>query len=530
VTRPGADPRGQVLIISAFALIVLMAIGAIVVDLGMSWLLHRKEQNAADPASVAAAHWIPGNPGGGQTAMEGEACFYAQKNGFFLGDPGCAAALGSGSLEVNSPPATTRAGNFQGRPGFVEVVIHDTHPSFFGQLFGRPFAEVVTAAVAANTEGNSNSSSLVALGGSCTPPDDGDSSISGGGTIFIHPAAGVSSPGGYVNVNAPCGAIRNPGACDGNGNASALGITGGATLTAPHVFVVGACGQGGGGQLRCYPAGSPPSTPCLDEQDIPLGDPLAGLEEPWPFLQGSLPVPACPKASEINSPSDPNPCTLSKTGGANAPCPTGVCTMSPGVYYAGWDIKSGVQVVMKPGMYVFAGFGIQTVAGAELSAIADVAADGITPIDARVTIFSTDYTPGCQAGQPKFCQGSININSNGPLILKATTLGTCALVSPTICPWKGILLWQDGSVVNTAKDVSITGQADLVLAGTIYAPKSDVSITGGANSTGCNDAVDPICLAVQIVSRQWKVAGQGVMDMPYDPSELYQLEQQGLVH
>lgn len=522
--RSDAESRGQVLVISAVALIVLMAIGAIVVDLGMSWLLHRKEQNAVDPASVAAAHWIPGNPGGGQAAMESEACFYAQKNGFFTGDANCASALGSGNLEVNSPPATTKAGNFQGRPGFVEVIIHDTHPSFFGQLFGRPFAEVVTAAVAANTEGNSNSSSLISLGGQCSPPDDGDSTVTGGGTLYIHPATGVTDPGGYVNVNANCGAIRNPGVCDGNGNASALAITGGGTLTAPHVFVVGACGTGGGGTLNCFA-----TSPCLDEQAIPIGDPLGGLPEPWPLLQGSLAVPPCPKVTEINSPSDPNPCTLSATGG-NAPCPTGTCTMSPGVYYAGWDIRSSVRVVMKPGMYVFAGFGIQTVAGAELSAIADVAADGVTPIDARVTIFSTDYAQGCQAGQQKFCQGSININSNGPLILKATTAGTCALVSPTICPWKGILLWQDGSVVNTAKDVSITGQADLVLAGTIYAPESNVSITGGANSTGCNDAVNPICLAIQIISRQWKVAGSGVMDMPYNPDELYQLEQQGLVH
>jgi hypothetical protein len=522
VIRSSEDARGQVLVISAVALVVLMAIGAIVVDLGMSWLLHRKEQNAVDPAALAAAHWIA--PFGTQGQMEAEACFYAQENGFFTADANCAIALANRDLDVNSPPATAAAGNFQGRPGFVEVVIRDTHPSFFGQLLGRPVAVVTTGAVAANTEGNSNSSSLIALGSLCQPPDDGDSTVSGGGEIYVHPASGVTDPGGYVHVNANCGAVNTSGVCDGNGNASALGITGGAELTAPHVFVVGACGSGGGGTLTCLA-----TSPCLDEQTIPIGDPLGDLPEPWPLLQGSLPVPPCPRTSEVNSPSDPNPCTLSASGG-NAPCPTGTCIMSPGVYYAGWDIKSSVRVVMKPGMYVFAGFGIQTVAGAELSAIADVAADGVTPIDARVTIFSTDHEPGCLAGQPKFCQGSITINSNGPLILKATSDTTCQLVSPTICPWKGILLWQDDSVVNAPRDVSIAGQADLILAGTIYAAESNVSITGGANSTGCNDAIDPICLAIQLISRQWKIAGQGVMDMPYNPDELYQLDQQGLVH
>ena len=77
--------RGQVLVMSAASMLVLMAIAAIVVDLGMSWLLHRQEQNAADPASLAAAKWLRDTPSSGTQfqAMQSEACFYAQKNGFF---------------------------------------------------------------------------------------------------------------------------------------------------------------------------------------------------------------------------------------------------------------------------------------------------------------------------------------------------------------------------------------------------------------------------------------------------------------
>lgn len=510
--------RGQILIISAVALIVLMAIGAIVVDLGMSWLLHRKEQNAVDPASIAAAQYVP--PFGNQGQMEAQACFYAQQNGFFVGDAGCVAAMASGNFDVNSPPATAKAGNFQGRPGFVEVIIRDTHPSFFGQLFGRPVATVTTAAVAANTDGNSNSSSLLSLGGGCNPPDDGDSSVSGGATVFIHPATGVTSPGGYVTVNASCGNINTPDVCDGNGNASALGITGGATLTAPYVSVAGGCGKSGGGTLECYPAGS---GPCLDEQAIPSGDPLADLREPWPLLQGSLPVPPCPDVTQINSPTDSSPCDL--TSGS---CPTGTCVMTPGVYYAGWDLGPHVTVVIKPGMYVFAGFGIKMNAGASLSSIGDRDADN-NPIEARVTIFSTEHTEGCLAGIQNFCEGPIEIRSNGPLNLKATNATTCQQVSPAICPWKGILMWQDDTVVDTPDDITINGQADLVLSGTVYAPLSEVSINGGASSTGCGSNPE-ICLAIQIISRQWNISGSAVIDMPYDPSELYQLEQQGLVH
>lgn len=518
--RPDNNPRGQILIVAAAAMVVLVGIAAIVMDLGMSWMLHRQEQNAADPGAIAAAQWVPS---GNQANMNAEACFYAHQNGFFVSDAGCAIALASGDLDVNSPPSSAMSGDFQGRAGFVEVIIRDTHPSFFGQFFGRSTAEVTTAAVAAHTTGNSNSSSLVALGRACNGPDDGDSTVTGGGTLTIHPATGVSTPGGFVHVNAPCGSIGNPQLCDGNGNSSALAITGGGHLVTPHASVVGGCGRSGSGaSFACYF-----TSPCLDEQAIPTGDPLAQLPEPWPQLQGTLPAPNCPKISELNTPTDNDPCNLTRQN-----CPqvgsTWVCTMQPGVYYAGWDIGNQVRVDMLPGMYVFAGGGIRLNAGASIDSVTGVDGSG-NPIDARITIFSTDgptCTPAAQTGQ---CAGAITLNSNGQVRLKATNTTTCQQVSPAICPWRGLLLWQDGSVNHQAENVRIQAQSDLVLSGTIYAPRSLVSIQGGTSGTGCSGSPQ-ICLAVQIIARQWSIAGGGTIDMPYDPAELYQLEQRGLVH
>jgi hypothetical protein len=201
--------------------------------------------------------------------------------------------------------------------------------------------------------------------------------------------------------------------------------------------------------------------------------------------------------------------------------------MDPGIYYAGWDIQGTVQVVMKPGMYVFAGFGIKMSAQSSLTSISGIDGSG-NPIDARVTIFSTDYTAGC-ASRPNFCEGDIHINSSGPLRLKATDKTTCQQVSPAICPWTGLLLWQDGTVVGTPGDVVINGQADLVLSGTIYAPKSSVTINGGSNGTGCSGSPET-CLAIQIISRQWTINGGGTVDMPYNPVDLYPILGQGLVY
>jgi hypothetical protein len=200
--------------------------------------------------------------------------------------------------------------------------------------------------------------------------------------------------------------------------------------------------------------------------------------------------------------------------------------MDPGVYYAGWDIKNKVQVVFKPGLFVFAGGGITPGPSTTLETVSGVDVDG-NVIDARITIFSTDG-PNCPA-MPKQCQGNIKITSDGALRLKATDATTCGQVIPTICAWKGILIWMDGSVNGTPEDIEVEGKAELVMSGTIYAPESNVKITGGSGSTGCGGSPE-ICLAIQIISESWAISGNSVIDMPYDPSQLYVLEQQGLVH
>jgi len=114
-------------------MIVLLLIGALVVDLGFSWMLRRQEQNAADPGAVAAARWLQdanGNavtPSTVQGTMNADACFYAQQNGIFNGDANCASALAGKQLQVTSPPIS---GPYVGRDGFVQVTITSSHPSF----------------------------------------------------------------------------------------------------------------------------------------------------------------------------------------------------------------------------------------------------------------------------------------------------------------------------------------------------------------------------------------------------------------
>lgn len=512
------NERGQILVVTAAAMIVLFGIAALVVDLGMSWMLHRQEQNAADPAAIAAARWLrdpaTGAPALNPGAMNVDACMYAQANGFFVGDtPDCAAARLSGGLQVHSPPIS---GAYSGQPQKVQVIITAEHPSFFGRIWGHSTATVSTSAVAANDAGPSNSSSLVALKPDCSGGAAGQ--VSGGGVVRIFPVGGGN--GGYVHVNSTCGA-SNDDLCDNGSGGSALAISG--VLRSPFTYVVGSCTYSGSGTngLQCQPT---TVTACLDEQSVPLGDPLAPLPEPplAAFDPGRCPNGTGP--GTLSLPSSTSACELKGGGGGTCPDIGGVatCSLPPGVYYGGWDVKSNVRVRLTDGLYILAGGGIKLSGSSEITTV-----DSTTGAAARVTIFSTDG-PGCPSIGVQ-CQGSITFTANQAFNARATNSATCQVASPQICPWRGILLWQDGTASHPDAPIKLGGTASSTLSGTIYAPKADVLINGGSGTTGCDGTATASCLSIQIISWTWKIDGNALVEMPYDPNELYQITQRGLV-
>jgi len=476
------ESRGQVLVLVAGAMLTLLAVGALVVDLGFSWMLHRHEQNAADSGALAAARWIgdfrttgdakygPSGPGGGPAGlMWKEACSQAIENGFFPGaggnPSGCLPANDgerAATLVVNYPPVGDSAGSFAGRSGFVQVVISGQHASFFGRVIGQDQATVVSSAVAANSDGDSNPYSLVALDTTAT---------CGTGKI-----GGNSNPNLKVNV---AGAVHVNSTCASGTPNSTCSISGNGGLTI-----------GGGGQLgatgKVYVAGTCKADPSslvgtLVEGAIQLGDPLAELAPPTATAVAICPTTGAPATTQ---------CELKN----------GSYTLQPGIYRGGWKITGpSTTVTLSPGVYIISGGGIKQTNGA------------LSAASGNILIYSTD-DPACPTNNA-FCQGSIDL-TGGSLSLSGITSG----------PYKGMVIWQDGngSCATLACPVSLEGSTALNIGGTIYAPKQLVSLAGGSSGTGT--------AAVQIISWQWKITGDANLLLPYDPNQLYHLDQRGLVH
>jgi hypothetical protein len=261
----------------------------------------------------------------------------------------------------------------------------------------------------------------------------------------------------------------------------------------------------------CQVSGGTVPTP-VTEGAPQIGDPLASLVGP---RQEDYPAGNCPNNAGVYRQMNPTwrGCGVNRNS----------VTLTPGVYWGGWSFSGNSTVVnLQPGIYIMAGGGITVAGQASIDTVGDGAGN-----PARVLIFSTDNTmdPNCaddiaiaRSGgtppDPKCVQGQLKLSGQGSVEIWGLASG----------PWRGLLMWQDGDGSNCTAPIELTGDGALNLAGTIYAPCARVKITGNG------DAVGGVRLAVQIISWQWDVGGEGNLYMPYDPNELYRITQRGLVH
>jgi len=185
---------GQILIVTAALLVVLIAFLGLATDVGYLRFMKRESQKAADAGAIAGASEVL--HGGNVTAT---ARYDTALNGFTQGKNGV-------NVEVNNPPLS---GPNTGKAAYVEVIVHQTDvPLLFMKIGGQNLGTVSSRAVAALTSGTN---CVYAL-----RPD----------------SVGIKmSPGGGYEVEINCGVIVNSdttnSAVNPNGNtlrASSLGI------------------------------------------------------------------------------------------------------------------------------------------------------------------------------------------------------------------------------------------------------------------------------------------------------------------
>jgi len=306
--RRARSENGQVLIIAALCLTVLLGFVAFATDVGM--LLHEKRilQTAADSAAIAGAAQL-GNaaskPGGGATHCNtnNDNCWYyaaladAAQNG-----------VPTSAVTPKNPPSV---GPNSGSSAYVEVIITQPQPTFLAGLFGFSTMSAAARAVATNVPTTACIWTLSSA------------------------APGTNGPGGVDLTGGADLDLPNCGILDNATGAFAFHMTGGTTLTAASIGVSGTDTIHNGADLNGAIAPATPS-PAPVTGMATVSDPLAS-------------VVTVPPASDYSS-----GCTAQSYGTGNYTI--GPSTPTGYVCYSSFTVSNGSpNITLNPGLYIITG-------------------------------------------------------------------------------------------------------------------------------------------------------------------------------
>jgi len=462
--------------------VLILAIAALVFDVGQNLLDRRTEQNAADAAALAGAHHIVGAPPyhGGCAAPPAiravqVACDVAVENGFVDG-------AGGKTVRVDIPPVgpSTKAGF----PLHIEVTIGSTRPSFFHGVLGVAQQRTGAMGVATNGSDIALPVSLLAL----DPHGCANNKING-------------APGTTVTTN---GTVQIDSDCS-----TALLLSGNGVLNAAECDVVGGIQTSGGAVNNC--AAAPIGVTAM-------GDPLRYLPPPpKPDPAGNVnvqpidggPIPnACPGGSSPATDVAPAVCSFSKPTMAGR-----TYRIFPGYYPGGIEVTRST-VYMSPGIYWIGGGGVEirSSGGDHGALVSKASGDNALLTPSGGVLIYNSAASACATGGGG-CWGPIHLNGGDGSTLALRPIETGY--------YKNMVIYVDRDAPLGSADIDLNGAGStLDVTGTIYAPTSQVKFNGSETTVA----------SAQVIAFNFQVNGSGsAFTIDYDADNLFHLRGTGLV-
>ncbi|SDF83373.1 Tad domain-containing protein [Terriglobus roseus] len=415
------DDSGQVLVVAALCMVVLIGFLGLAVDIGAVRHEQRRLQNAADATALAAALEVrvcgsTSNCGTMQTAVQKAMVENGYSGATLITQ--CASAGTGLTVMVNNPTCIvtntmTSGSTTLNRLNYVETQVSETAPLYFSRIFGFTGFSLKARAQAAR-----------GIGGPClyalNPTDSGTLNVAVG-----------------LGFRANCGVVVE------SSSPSSVNCLVGLGVTAPYVQV---SPTGGGASLLC------------------LGNTRV--------TQAPLPVPADPLAY-LPAPAQPNaPC--GKTTGSpytGAPGPVTILpilaniTFNPGVYCGGITITASVgsTITFNPGTYIISNY----------QAPKDIFGNTPAPVSSGFVISVAALSTIQGKGVMFYNQSNNGISLTLPTL--PLGLSNFAFSAPTSGQYGGILFWQAKNITNTGTFLAPTLLSGQQLNGVIYEPGATVS-------------------------------------------------------
>jgi hypothetical protein len=478
--RRAGRQDGQVLAVFAFGLIGIVAVAALVFDVGQNLVERRAQQDASDAAALAGARWLvttscKASPSTGSCPEAVAAALDLTR----------AHGYADAQVTINIPPdADSR---FAGYPGHIQVRIEAERDAYFSGVLGLTEHRISAMAVAANIDGYAFPFSFLAL----NPTACKAGHAHGNGHLVV---------GGDVMVLSDC---TSPGSLSFDGNRTVVDVAG-------NCGTVGDIDYGPSSTVVC---GS------TSEGAPTISDPLAGLQPP---LIGGPAVPDPPAPTQIVSgtaslngskcPGTPSPATATAPAACNLQFNRDmVIRLHPGVYYGGIRIRETsrqLTVYMEPGIYAMAGGGFEVSGGVTLTTV-DTGGTTYATGSGGVLIFNADG-PTC---------ATLGTNCIRAVDFQNTSGGQVRMRGYQGSVYTGILVYQHRDA-SSQPALSIEGNSSNTFQGTFYLPEALFKYTG--NGTG--EVLDS-----QVIADQFDIGGNGDLSVLYDPDTALQLRGTGLV-
>ena len=478
--------RGQILVVFAGGLVLIMAIAALVFDVGQNLLDRRTEQNVSDAAALAGARYVQGAAyvyhgvcsaaPGGMPAVN-VACDVAADSGYVDGQ-------GGRTVRVDLPPIAPSS--FSGLPGYIEVQVGTTRASFFAGILGITSQNTGALGVATNASDIPLPYSLLALSPNCAA---GKITGSTGTTV---------STNGTVHVDSACS--TSPGA---------IQLSGSGVLTAPECDVVGLIIASGGAHNNCTTSPSGVLVSGDPLKDLPPPPHPTGAPLPVLPLNGG-PIPGgCPGGTSAATDAVPSTCAFSAGATAGK-----IYRLYPGNYPGGIS-TSKATLYLDPGLYWIGGGGLKIQSDGKVISKLSTDNSGDAPSGGILIYNSVDPVPstGCVGAG---CYGPISINGGGG------STPTLALLPIQTTLYKNMVIFVDRTAATAVgTDIVLNGDnSNLSITGTIYAPTASLQFNGG----------DTDVLAAQIITYDFVVNGSGAnLTIGYNPADLFHVTGVGLV-
>jgi Flp pilus assembly protein TadG len=489
-SRAATNERGQVMVIFAFAFVVIIMMLALLFDGASGMVLRRELKNTSDAAAMAGANILQS-----------------------LSPSGCSTdAVGDPRAEVRAAVEASVAANMPGYdltkvvvtcPGglwnnsAVSVQLGQESPTFFGSIFNQGPLAVTATSAAVNGLTRHNEFSVVIL----NPYEPTWHSSTRGCPSFL--------------------------------------INGGPTLTFQStIFVDSACLLPAGGAF--YTTGNS-ATLIFEAPPDPPGGEAIPMHIVGEYKPQALVVTPPPLEHQAYKP-DPfldipePPSSILKDWGSKAigmGKSKQVIVLKPGRYTGG--IKVGAQGVayLEPGIYSMNGGGFSVQAGAQVFALpAGVGkptypppadwANVCKPEDCGVLL----YNGGTAGGSTKLGQfevqagATFKVRSYNPDI-DTTTLADGTKYAPDPLH-RHFLIWQTrlpapDSNTYQQPDLSLSGGGTVFMAGTVYAPSAKVLM--GGNSGGSGGGGGGTDLTLQFVAWELELSGNSTFVFRYNAEE-----------